>query len=348
MKTYLVGGAVRDALLGLEPTERDWVVVGATPAAMRRHGFRQVGRDFPVFLHPRTGEEHALARTERKTGPGHADFECDADPDVTLEEDLARRDLTVNAMARDGETLIDPYGGERDLRARVLRHVSPAFAEDPLRVFRVARFAAALAEFTVAEETLALMRAMRPALRALSGERVWREWEKAAAAPRPDRFFAVLDAVGTTGWFDELDLPDTVGLFQRCEFAAPQQALAAIGWVNDAAAVDALYKRLRAARLAQRAATALARHGRTLAAPAPDAAALLNAVLAIDAFRQGPLAGLVLATAERCAGHSLTARRRLIDELRALRVDATPGAAYGIRLREARIGRIRRALAEAH
>ena len=153
VKTYLVGGAVRDPLLRREVTERDWVVVGATPDEMLARGFRAVGRDFPVFLHPVTREEYALARTERRVGPGHADFVCHADPGVTLEEDLARRDLTINAMARDEQgALVDPWNGQRDIAARVLRHVSPAFAEDPLRVFRVARFAAQLDAFGIADE----------------------------------------------------------------------------------------------------------------------------------------------------------------------------------------------------
>ena len=159
MKIYLVGGAVRDELLGLPVTERDWVVVGATPEQMIAQGYRPVGKDFPVFLHPQTAEEYALARTERKTGPGYHGFSTRFSPDVTLAEDLSRRDLTVNAIAKDPDTgeLIDPHGGARDIEARVLRHVSPAFIEDPLRVLRVARFAARFA-FVIAPETLELMR----------------------------------------------------------------------------------------------------------------------------------------------------------------------------------------------
>lgn len=201
LQTFLVGGAVRDALLGLPVHERDHVVLGATPEQMRAHGFRQVGRDFPVFLHPATGEEYALARTERKSGPGHHGFTVHADPRVTLEEDLGRRDLTINAMARaDDGTLIDPFGGRRDLAARLLRHVSPAFVEDPLRILRVARFAARLAPlgFTVAPETLTLMRQMVAAgmLAELPPERIWREWEKALAQAAPGMFFEVLQACG--------------------------------------------------------------------------------------------------------------------------------------------------------
>jgi tRNA nucleotidyltransferase (CCA-adding enzyme) len=197
MQTYLVGGAVRDALLGLPVQERDWVVVGARPEDLTRDGYRLVGRDFPVFLHPTTHEEYALARTERKTGPGYRGFETRYSPDVTLEDDLRRRDLTINAMARDADgALIDPYGGARDLEARLLRHVSEAFAEDPVRILRVARFAARFAPlgFRVAPETMALMRGMVAAgeAAALVPERVWQETAKALAAPAPQAFLAVL------------------------------------------------------------------------------------------------------------------------------------------------------------
>ena len=161
MKRYLVGGAVRDRLLGRAVGDRDWVVVGADPGELLALGYLAVGRDFPVFLHPETREEHALARTERKTGPGYHGFEFHADRSVTLEEDLARRDLTINAIAEDESgALVDPHGGRRDLDAKVLRHVSPAFAEDPVRILRLARFAARFADFRVAAETEALMREM--------------------------------------------------------------------------------------------------------------------------------------------------------------------------------------------
>jgi tRNA nucleotidyltransferase (CCA-adding enzyme) len=201
MQVYLVGGAVRDALLGLPVKERDWVVVGGTREELLRRNFREVGRDFPVFLHPETHEEHALARLERKVSPGYRGFAVEFGPDVTLEEDLARRDLTINAMARAADgTLIDPFGGARDLDARVLRHVSPAFAEDPVRILRVARFAARFAPlgFQVAPETLALMRAMveRREVDALVPERVWQETEKALREPQASEFFRVLRACG--------------------------------------------------------------------------------------------------------------------------------------------------------
>lgn len=222
MKTYLVGGAVRDALLGLPPGDRDWVVVGATQAQMEAQGFRAVGRDFPVFLHPDTQEEYALARTERKSGRGYRGFVVDADPGVTLEEDLGRRDFTLNAIARDANgALVDPYHGVDDIEARVLRHVGPAFVEDPLRVLRAARFMARLAPlgFRVAPETLALMRQVADSgeLDALVPERVWQELRKALASPRPSAFLHTLHEAGALAHV----LPEVDALYgvpQRAEF----------------------------------------------------------------------------------------------------------------------------------
>ncbi|SYZ80532.1 multifunctional tRNA nucleotidyl transferase/2'3'-cyclic phosphodiesterase/2'nucleotidase/phosphatase [Vibrio paracholerae] len=201
MQIYLVGGAVRDQLLQLPVYDRDWVVVGSSPQAMLAAGFQAVGKDFPVFLHPKSKEEHALARTERKTGVGYTGFACHYAPDVTLEEDLLRRDLTINAMAQDNSgQLIDPYGGQRDLAAKVLRHVSPAFVEDPLRVLRVARFAAKLHHlgFTVAEETMLLMAkiAQSGELQHLTAERVWQEWHKSLSTHHPEVFLQVLRDCG--------------------------------------------------------------------------------------------------------------------------------------------------------
>jgi len=211
MEVYLVGGAVRDALLGLPVGERDWVVVGASPEDMEQLGYRAVGRDFPVFLHPETHEEYALARTERKVGRGYRGFEVHCAPDVTLEDDLRRRDLTINAMARDaGDRLVDPYGGRADIEHKLLRHVSEAFAEDPVRILRVARFAARFAPlgFSVAPATVALMRSMVDSgeVDALVPERVWQETHKALTEPRPDAFLAVLRDCGALARiFPELD-----------------------------------------------------------------------------------------------------------------------------------------------
>lgn len=211
MKTYLVGGAVRDGLLNLPVKDKDWVVVGASPQQMLERGFEQVGRDFPVFLHPSSHEEYALARTERKSGSGYTGFVCYSAPDVTLEQDLARRDLTINAIAQDADGhYYDPYGGRGDLENRLLRHVSEAFNEDPLRVLRVARFAARYAHlnFHIVSETLALMQSMAESgeLSHLTPERVWKETEAALQTRNPQVFFQVLRDCGALAvLFPELD-----------------------------------------------------------------------------------------------------------------------------------------------
>ncbi len=262
MEVYLVGGAVRDELLGLPIKERDWVVVGATPEDMLDQGYRQVGRDFPVFLHPETGEEYALARTERKVAVGHRGFICHTGPEVTLEQDLKRRDLTVNAIARDATgTLIDPWNGMVDLENRVLRHVSDAFCEDPLRVFRVARFAAKLHPFgfQVYDATLSLMAeiSLSGELDHLSPERVWQELVKALETSAPWRFFQVLDRTrAISPWFVELasqvgalsELWQSIG-WQKDEPSSSTRSLLrylSIGWLLDAEPMNALSRRLRA------------------------------------------------------------------------------------------------------
>ena len=220
MNVFLVGGAVRDRLLGRPSGDRDWVVVGATPEAMGAAGYLPVGRDFPVFLHPRTHEEYALARTERKTGPGYHGFVFRTGPEVTLEDDLSRRDLTINAMAQaeDG-TLVDPWGGQADLAARVLRHVGSAFAEDPVRILRLARFAARFTDFSVAPETLALCRVMVEAgeVDALVPERVWQELSRGLMEARPSRMIEVLRDCGALARL----LPEVDALFgvpQRADY----------------------------------------------------------------------------------------------------------------------------------
>ena len=219
MQTYLVGGAVRDALLGRPVEDRDWVVVGADVPSMLARGFKPVGKDFPVFLHPESREEYALARTERKTAKGYAGFSFHADKDVTLEQDLQRRDLTINAMAQDNDgRLIDPYGGANDLRLGILRHVSPAFAEDPVRILRTARFAARYG-FAVAPETLALMRQMvdNGEAEALVAERVWQELSRGLMEPHPRKMIDILRQSGAL----KVLLPEVDALFgvpQRADF----------------------------------------------------------------------------------------------------------------------------------
>ena len=220
MKTYVVGGAVRDELLGLPVVDRDHVVVGATPEEMLAAGFKPVGKDFPVFLHPQSHEEYALARTERKTAPGYHGFVFHASPEVSLEQDLARRDLTINAIARDEDgRLIDPYGGQADLQRRALRHVSPAFAEDPLRILRAARFAARFEGFTVVPETMALMRSMvaEGEVDHLVAERVWQELAKGLLEAKPSRLLEVLREAGALARV----LPEVDALFgvpQRADY----------------------------------------------------------------------------------------------------------------------------------
>ena len=271
MKAYLVGGAVRDRLLGLPVAERDWVVVGATSEEMLEAGYRRADADFPVFLHPATGEEYALARRETKTAPGYKGFAVDTGPDVTLEEDLARRDLTINAMAEDADgTLIDPCRGREDLDAGVLRHVTPAFVEDPVRLLRVARFAARFGQwgFRVAHGTQGLMRRMAESedLRALRPERTWQEMKRALAAPQPWRFFEVLHGCGALAVLVP-ELAGALGDAAAHDDGAPAPPLAALrraaradlspsvrfaalmqGVVPDPAAVPAFCQRLRVER----------------------------------------------------------------------------------------------------
>ena len=235
MQVYLVGGAVRDELLGLAVKDKDYVVVGSTPAAMLAAGYKSVGKDFPVFLHPQTHDEYALARTERKVAQGYKGFVMQASIDVTLEEDLARRDLTVNAIAKDAQgQLIDPYKGCADLHAKIFRHVSPAFAEDPVRILRAARLAARLPEFTVAAQTNQLMQQMVAAgeVDALVAERVWQELAKGLMEQQPSRLFEVLQACGAMArilpelaalWEREPDSART--LLQRINHAAQQQQI---------------------------------------------------------------------------------------------------------------------------
>ena len=300
MKIYEVGGAIRDELLGLPVKDRDFVVVGATPEEMLDLGFRAVGRDFPVFLHPETHEEHALARTERKTARGYRGFEFHAAPDVTLEDDLARRDLTINAIARDEEgLLVDPYNGAEDLNAGILRHVGPAFTEDPVRILRLARFAARFG-FDIAPETLELSREMVKSgeVDALVPERTWQELANGLMTDRPSRMFEVLQEIGAL----KKIAPEIAALYDD-----PERAQAALAVLDKAAeaghtidvrfaaltrsldpyAVDALANRLKLPASVRDLALMASRHANTvLDAEELPAEARLDLLNAVDAWRR--------------------------------------------------------------
>ena len=233
MDIYLVGGAVRDELLGLSIKERDWVVVGVTPEELVKLGYKPVGKDFPVFLHPKTKEEYALARTERKVAPGYAGFVFHADPDVTLEEDLKRRDLTINAIAKlHDNSMIDPFNGQSDIDSCILRHVSPAFSEDPVRILRVARFSARFPNFSVADETMKLMQEMVKSgeVDALIKERSWKECQKALSEEKPQRFFDILEQCGALRRiFPEIaDAPKIIDVLKNIKAGDPLLSFAAI------------------------------------------------------------------------------------------------------------------------
>lgn len=325
MDVYLVGGAIRDALLGLKVCERDWVVVGATADDLLREGYRQVGRDFPVFLHPETREEYALARTERKTGSGHTGFDVHAGPEVTLHEDLLRRDLTVNAMAQDlTGNLIDPFDGRQDLADRCLRHVSDAFREDPLRVFRVARFAAQLQDFTVHPDTIAFMTAMAGELSELAPERVWREFNKALVGSAPARFVEVLeDARCLTPWFPELR-----GVSLNPGLATPLARYGAIGWTVPA--IDELSLRLKVPNDFARLGGQVARFGRSLLDwRRVDAAALLRAVRSINGWRNPEWRRQVFSVVGAVAGESLDPLDQMLDRIDT-EIDAETFVAEGL------------------
>lgn len=263
MEIYLVGGAVRDELLGIPTKDRDWVVVGQSPEIMLELGFTQVGRDFPVFLHPQTHEEYALARTERKTGVGHQGFVCHAGPEVTLEQDLERRDLTINAIAKTPQgQYVDPFGGREDLTARRLAQVSPAFAEDPLRVYRVARFAARLPGFEVTPTTAATIQQLATTneLVGLSAERVWQELSKALLAPAPHRFVQVLAANRALApWLEELSSTESLPALERLSQAPMDLAsrYAALGYLLTPQQAATLAQRLKAPLQCQRLAAQL-------------------------------------------------------------------------------------------
>jgi tRNA nucleotidyltransferase (CCA-adding enzyme) len=316
MRLYEVGGAVRDALLGLPATDRDWVAVGASPETLAALGYRPVGRDFPVFLHPQTHEEVALARTERKTAPGYHGFVFHADANVTLEEDLARRDLTINAMARDeAGGLIDPFGGEKDLRAGVLRHVSPAFAEDPVRLLRVARFAARFASFSVAPETMALLRQMVAAgeVDALVPERVWQELSRGLMEHTPSRLCQVLHDSGA--WprllpeLQHAELPQRMQVLDASAAAKAPLTVRFAVLARPAADPAALAQRLRAPKDCEALAVLLTRELSALTGTQPTTANQTVALLErCDAWRRPQrFEELLLAAQLECPGQIDTA-----------------------------------------
>lgn len=339
---------MRDELLHLPVRERDWVVVGSTPEEMVAQGYRQVGRDFPVFLHPQTKDEYALARTERKTGPGHTGFVVHAGAEVTLDEDLIRRDLTINAMARDSNgELIDLFNGQEDLTRRCLRHVSPAFTEDPLRVFRVARFAAQLEGFVVAPETGAMMREMSAsgALDELSAERVWRELHKALLSADPDRFLVTLrDTQSLAPWFVEFAGPLPI---IPTDLEEPLERYAATAGLLPSADCERISARLKTPGAYRRLAILLARWGTVFAnwrvRPAPTVQAGLNAA---RAFKPDSLLDPALQIVEALGHVDLADLRQLVQSVSQsvqpfeLRKQGLEGADLGKALEAARLQKI--------
>jgi tRNA nucleotidyltransferase (CCA-adding enzyme) len=321
MQIYCVGGAVRDELLGRPVTDRDWVVTGSTPEQMAALGFRPVGRDFPVFLHPDTHEEYALARTERKTARGYRGFQIHSSPEVTLEDDLRRRDLTINAIARTADgSLIDPWGGQDDLRARRLRHVSDAFAEDPVRILRLARFAARLPEFSVAPETLLLARRMvdEGEVDALVPERVWQELSRGLMEPQPSRMFQVLRDCGALARLlpgpTETDLA-TLDAAARCGESLDIRYALAIAPPGAPEVARVRSERLRVPAACADLAHLLANQGEG-SPPDGDATRLLEHLEALDAIRR-PARALAWVRARTHRARPGSARCEAVDSAEA-------------------------------
>ncbi|MEN8220078.1 MAG: multifunctional CCA addition/repair protein [Pseudomonadota bacterium] len=357
MKIYQVGGAVRDKYLAHPSKDKDWVVVGATPEILLELGYTPVGRDFPVFLHPQTHEEYALARTERKTKPGYTGFTVYAAPDVTLEDDLQRRDLTINAMALDSDgQLIDPFNGLADLRAGILRHVSPAFVEDPVRILRVARFAARFG-FRVAEETLALMIEMvnNGEVDALVAERVWQETVRALDARKPQIFFEVLRNCGALARiFPEIDrlfgVPQSGAYVMQClqqarQMTSDSQVLFAV-LTHSVEHLDALCQRYRVPSQHCDLAILVARyHSHCYRELSPET--LLNTLQSLDAFRRPQRFEQILLAAQACNNQAYPQRFRRAFELAcqvdvaAVLADGFQGAAIGEELRRRRVEALR-------
>ena len=383
MKTYLVGGAVRDALLGRPSSDRDWVVVGSTPQELEAQGFLPVGRDFPVFLHPASREEYALARTERKTAPGYRGFAISADPSVTLEEDLARRDLSINAMAVDAQALrsdgsfdaslvIDPFAGRADLEQRILRHVTPAFREDPVRILRLARFAARFPTFEVAPQTLAFMREMVQANEAdhLVSERVWQELSRGLMEQRPSRMLQVLrdcgalerllPEVGSAETAEPvLDMAAQLQLKGQAQAPLPVRfACLALAAGDAKTPLENLARRLRVpVDCLSLARLVTAEHLHLQRSADLDANAVLELLERCDALRQPQRFADALLACEceaRVNAASYPPRERLLQALGAvLEVDTAPiaaqaaargaqGPAIGAAIREARLQRLER------
>src|SRR5690554_150170 len=367
LEVYRVGGAVRDARLGWPSVDTDWVVVGTTPGEMRRRGFRSVGRDFPVFLHPHTHEEYALARTERKSGHGYTGFVIHASPDVTLEQDLARRDLTINAMAENGKgELIDPYGGFGDLQARVLRHVSAAFVEDPLRVLRTARFLARYRQlgFTIVDETWRLMCQLVASgeLEHLPAERVWTETEKALGEPTPRVYFQTLQACGALRvLMPELDvsrqtLEQALERMGRLPDGIDQGSLPRWRWARLVEHLDethqmALAERLRLPRVYRDLGRQAALTRQLRQSTSVDAAQIQSWLNSIDAWRRGervtPLLKLLALDDPALAGRLMQAWRVVAQlEAKTLVAEGWRGGELGAELARRRYRLLEQALAE--
>lgn len=351
MKTYLVGGAVRDRLLGREPRESDWVVVGASEEEMLAKGFLRVGHAFPVFIHQKSGEEYALARRESKVAPGHTGFEFDTSPAVDLATDLRRRDLTINAMAEADGEIFDPFGGRQDLDSRVLRHVSEAFVEDPLRVLRVARFCAELRDFgfVVAEETLDLMEQIAKSgeLDELPCERVWGELSKVLDTRWLDVFIAVLDRTNCLNpWFSECAWKDAdrsrLGAWQRC-LPSPVSRLAAVGGMLEEGACNRLLVRLGAPKRHIKATLLVARHAQAIRKwqreSLDDLYAALLAFTKVKPSEAREEVLRVIAEVTDTDFAELSVRVNEIDALRPAKDETADmsGKKYGRRLREERL-----------
>lgn len=348
-QVFLVGGSVRDELLGVSSSDSkeaqsdcDWVVTGTTPLEMEKAGLKRVGKSFPVFLDPKTGDQYALARTETKTGRGHQAFKFHFDPSVELADDLKRRDLTINAMARDADgNLIDPYGGANDLENKLLRHVSDAFAEDPLRLFRVARFSALMPEFEVADETLALMSTMQDELADLSAERVWHEYAKAMSGLTPFRFFETLSVSNAVDpWFSGLAIISLVSLLREL-WLREANAMAAIAWLHDEATSISLMRRLRAPGHVVRLLRDVARHGHEISSYTglkPEKVLVL--LEKSNAFRPGQAFSKLVSSVQACSTVDLRGLIELVERVKIVRVFDVPQDEYGWWLRKARLEEI--------